>query len=313
MRYRPLGNSGLHVSVVGLGCNNFGSRLDLDATRAVVDAALDAGITFFDTADVYGNAGGSETLLGQILKGRRDEVVLATKCGLVVDDPVTYAMHRDGTPDHVRTAIDASLRRLQTDHVDLYQLHRVDPDVPVEETWGAMGELVQAGKVRAIGMSEATTDELDRAHQVHPVATLQSELSLWTRDPLEAVLPWCREHDTAFIPFAPLGRGYLTGQLNKDSFGDDDFRSRNPRFTREALEANLAIVDRVREVAGRHDATPGQVALAWTLAQDERVVPIPGTKRPERVDENAGAAALALTADDLAELDAMPAAVGARY
>ena len=207
----------------------------------------------------------------------------------------------------------SSLAGSGTDHVDLYQLHRTDPDVPVEETWGAMAEVVAAGKAGAIGMSEATVEQLDRAHAIHPVASVQSEFSLWTRDRLDDVLPWCREHGAALIPFAPLGRGYLTGTITAASFGDRDFRSRNPRFTRAALEANLAIVDRVRAVAEKHEATAAQVALAWVLAQDALIVPIPGTTKVERVEENAGAARLALDADDLTELDAAPPAVGARY
>jgi aryl-alcohol dehydrogenase-like predicted oxidoreductase len=213
----------------------------------------------------------------------------------------------------VREAIDASLRRLRTDHIDLYQLHRVDEHVPVEETWGALAEVVAAGKARAIGMSEATVEQLTTAHAIHPVASVQSELSIWTRDALADVLPWCREHGVAFIPFAPLGRGYLTGTITADSFDDRDFRARNPRFTREALEANLAIVDRVRAVAERLGATPAQVALAWVLAQGDFVVPIPGTTKPERVEENAGAANLVLGAAELEQLDAVPPTVGSRY
>jgi aryl-alcohol dehydrogenase-like predicted oxidoreductase len=269
-------------------------------------------VTLLDTADMYGPFT-NEELVGRALAGRRDEVVLATKVGLVVDDAATYAMRKDGRPEHVREGIEASLARLNTDHVDLYQLHRVDPDVPLEETWGAMAEVVAAGEARAIGLSEVTVDELDRAHAIHPVASVQSELSLWTRDRLDDVLPWCREHDAAFIPYAPLGRGYLTGQVTADSFDDRDFRARNPRFSREALEANLAIVDHVKAIAERLEATPAQVALAWLLAQDERVLPIPGTKRVERLEENAAAAGLELGRDDLAALDATPAPVGARY
>jgi aryl-alcohol dehydrogenase-like predicted oxidoreductase len=213
----------------------------------------------------------------------------------------------------VREGIDCSLRRLGTDHLDLYQLHRVDEKVPLEETWGAMAEVVAAGKARAIGMSEATVEQLERAHAIHPVASVQSELSVWTRDRLGDVLPWCREHDVAFIPFAPLGRGYLTGTITAASFDECDFRARNPRFTRAALQANLAIVERVRAVAERVGATPAQVALAWVLAQDELVVPIPGTTKVERVEENAGAAFVSLSVSDLDELDAVPATVGDRY
>jgi aryl-alcohol dehydrogenase-like predicted oxidoreductase len=307
----------LDVGAVGLGCMGMtwayttGSRDDVRSAE-VIRRALDAGVTLIDTADVYGPFT-NEELVGRALAGRRDEVVLATKVGLVVEDAETLAIGRDGRPEHVREGIDASLRRLGTDHVDLYQLHRVDEKVPVEETWGAMAEVVAAGKARAIGMSEATVDELERAHAIHPVASVQSELSVWTRDRLEDVLPWCREHDAGFIPFAPLGRGYLTGTLTAASFDERDFRARNPRFTREALQANVAIVERVRAVADRLGATPAQVALAWVLAQDERIVPIPGTTKVERVEENVGAAFVSLGPGDLDELDSAPRAVGERY
>jgi aryl-alcohol dehydrogenase-like predicted oxidoreductase len=305
------------VGAIGLGCMgmtwgyNIGSRDD-ERSAAVIHRALDLGVTLIDTADVYGPFT-NEEVVGRALAGRRDGVVLATKVGLVVEDIETLAIGRDGSPEHVREGIDASLRRLRTDQVELYQLHRVDEKVPLEETWGAMAEVVAAGKARAIGMSEATVDQLDAAHAIHPVASVQSELSVWTRDRLDDVLPWCREHDVAFIPFAPLGRGYLTGTITSDSFDERDFRARNPRFTRAALQANLAIVERVRAVAERLGATPAQVALAWVLAQDERIVPIPGTTKPERVEENVGAASLSLDAADLEELDSVPPTVGDRY
>jgi aryl-alcohol dehydrogenase-like predicted oxidoreductase len=305
------------VGAIGLGCMgmtwgyNTGARDDA-RSAAVIHRAIELGVTLIDTADAYGPYT-NEEVVGRALAGRRDEVALATKVGLVVEDAATFAMSRDGRPEHVREAIDGSLARLQTDHVELYQLHRVDENVPVEETWGAMAEVVAAGKARAIGMSEATVDELGRAHAIHPVASVQSELSVWTRDRLDDVLPWCREHDVAFIPFAPLGRGYLTGTITSGSFDERDFRARNPRFTRAALQGNLAIVERVRAVAERHGATPAQVALAWALAQDERVIPIPGTTKLERVEENAGAAHVALDATDLLELDSVPATVGSRY
>jgi aryl-alcohol dehydrogenase-like predicted oxidoreductase len=314
---RRLGAGGPEVGAVGLGCMGMswaytsGERDD-ERSIAVIRRAVELGVTLIDTADVYGPFT-NEELVGRALEGRRDQVVLATKVGLVVEDADRLTLGRDGRPEHVRAAIDASLARLGTDAIDLYQLHRVDPDVPVEETWGAMAELVAAGKVRAIGMSEASVDELERAHAIHPVSSLQSELSLWTRGPLEDVVPWCAAHGAAFIPFAPLGRGFLTGRITSASFDDRDFRARNPRFTREALDANLAIVDGVREVAERHGATPAQVALAWTLAQGGHVVPIPGTTSLERVEENASAARVALDAGDLARLDALPAATGARY
>jgi aryl-alcohol dehydrogenase-like predicted oxidoreductase len=287
---------------------------DRDDARsiAVIERAIELGVTLIDTADVYGPFT-NEQLVGRALAGHRDEVVLASKCGLVVEgsEAAGFEMRRNGRPEHVRAAIDASLRRLGTDRVDLYQLHRVDPDVPVEETWGAMADVVAAGKARAIGMSEATVDELDRAHAIHPVATLQSEMSLWTREPLDDVLPWCAAHDTAFVPFAPLGRGFLTGKL--DEVEPDDFRARNPRFADEARAANQAIVDRVREIARAHGAAPGQVALAWLLAQGDAVVPIPGTRRIAYLEENAAAAGLALSQSDLDALDALPAAAGSRY
>ena len=317
MPKRHLGSSGLQSGAVGLGCMGMtwayttGERDDARST-AVIHRAIELGVTLIDTADMYGPFT-NEELVGRALEGRRDAVVLATKVGLVVDDAETYAIHRDGRPEHVRDAIDASLARLRTDHVDLYQLHRVDEDVAIEETWGALAEVVAAGKARAIGLSEVGVDELERAHAIHPVASVQSELSLWTRDRLEDVLPWCREQEVAFIPFAPLGRGYLTGTITAAAFDDRDFRARNPRFTREALAANLAIVERVRAVAERHEATPAQVALAWALAQYDRMIPIPGTTKVERVQENAGAAALSLGAGDLAELDGAPSAVGERY
>ena len=285
---------------------------DDERSIATIHRAIERGITLIDTADVYGPFS-NEEVVGRALEGRRDEVFLATKVGLVVEDVATLKIGRDGSPAHVRAGIDASLGRLGTDRVDLYQLHRVDERVPVEETWAAMAETVAAGKAGAIGMSEVTVEQLEVAHAIHPVASVQSELSLWTRDRLDDVLPWCVEHGVAFIPFAPLGRGYLTGTITAAAFDDGDFRARNPRFTRAALEANLAIVDRVRAVADRHDATAAQVALAWVLAQADAVIPIPGTTKPERIDENAGAALLRLSAEDLAELDGAPAPVGARY
>lgn len=311
---RTLGTSGPAVGAVGLGCMGMSwaygaAERDDEQSRAVLRRALDLGVTLIDTADVYGPFT-NEELVGSALRGRRDEAYLATKCGLVVGEA---GMGRDGRPEHVRAALDASLSRLGTDRVDLWQLHRVDPEVPVEQTWGAMAEQVAAGKALALGMSEVTVDELERAHAVHPVATVQSELSLWTRDPLAEVLPWCAANGVGFLPFSPLGRGFLTGAVTEGSFDASDFRARNPRFTPEAMAANAALVDAVRAVAGRLDATPAQVALAWVLAQGEHVVPIPGTKKVGYLEQNAAAADLQLSAQDLAELDALPAPVGARY
>jgi aryl-alcohol dehydrogenase-like predicted oxidoreductase len=315
---RTLGADGPAVGAVGLGCMGmtwaYGAADRDDAQSiAVIHRALELGVTLIDTADMYGPYT-NEELVGRALADRRDDAVLATKVGIVVEEgPPTYRLGRDGRPEHIREGIDASLKRLNVAHVDLYQLHRVDEKVPVEETWGAMAEVVQAGKAKRIGMSEATVEELEKAHAIHPVASLQSEFSLWTREPLGNVIPWCAEHGAAFIPFSPLGRGFLTGRLQTGDFDDDDFRARNPRFAAEAMAANQAIVDKVKAVAERHGATPGQVALAWVLAQGEHIVPIPGTKRIAYLEENAAAASLRLTDDDLADLDNAPAAVGARY
>jgi aryl-alcohol dehydrogenase-like predicted oxidoreductase len=314
---RALGAGGPAVGAIGLGCMSMTwaysvSERDDEQSIAVIHRALELGVTLLDTADVYGPYT-NEELVGRALAGRREQAVLATKVGYVVDEmPPNLRMRRDGRPEHVREGIDASLKRLNTGHVDLYQLHRVDENVPLEETWGAMAEVVRQGKAKRIGLSEATVEQVEKAHAIHPVASLQSEFSLWTREPLGDVIPWCAEHGVAFIPFAPLGRGFLTGRLS-GNFDDNDFRARNPRFTAEAMDANQAIVDKVRQVAERHEATPGQVALAWVLAQGEHIVPIPGTKRLQYLEENAAAANLTLTEDDLADLDGAPAPVGARY
>ena len=286
---------------------------DDGASRDVLRRALDLGVTLIDTADVYGPFT-NEELVGSGLAGRRDQAFLATKCGLVVGaDGLAGGLGRDGSPGHVRAAIDASLQRLGTDHVDLWQLHRVDPQVPVEETWGAMAEQVAAGKALHLGMSEVGVAELDAAHAVHPVATVQSELSLWTRDSLAEVVPWCAAHDAGFLPFSPLGRGYLTGTVTAGSFDATDFRARNPRFTEEAMAANQALVEAVAAVATRLGATAAQVCLAWVLAQGEHVVAIPGTKKLRWLEQNAAAADLVLSPADLAELDGLPAPVGERY
>lgn len=314
---RRLGSDGPVVGAVGLGCMGMswaysaGERND-DASALVIQRALDLGVTLIDTADMYGPFT-NEELVGRALGGRRHEAVLATKGGLVVHDAARYDIRRDGRPEHIAAAIDASLRRLRTDAVDLYQLHRVDEAVPLEETWGAMAELVAAGKAKAIGLSEVTADELARAHALHPVAAVQSELSLWTRDPLREVVPWCSRHGATFLAYAPLGRGFLTGTVASAGLTADDFRSANPRFAPSAVEANQSILERVTEVAARHGSTPAQVALAWVLAQGEYVVPIPGTKKLRWLEENAAAASLELTGADLGELDAVPAAVGERY
>ena len=245
----------------------------------------------------------------------RERVTIATKVGLVAGGGrgAGQIPAPDGRPERIREACDASLGRLGVDVIDLYQLHRVDPEVPLAETWGAMAELVGDGKVRALGMSEAELVQIEGASVIHPVSTVQSELSLWTRGPLTDVLPWCAEHGAGFIPFAPLGRGFLTGTLRPGTFERKDFRAHNPRFTDESMAANQEIVDVVRTVAERRRATPAQVALAWVLSRGARVVPIPGTTRPERVDENTAAADVELTAEDLVLLETLPGAQGNRY
>jgi aryl-alcohol dehydrogenase-like predicted oxidoreductase len=327
MRTTTLGSKGPEVGVIGLGCMGMTYAYDMttprdDATSiAVIHQALDLGVTLIDTADVYGPYTNEELVGRALAGGHRERAVLATKVGLALNAP-SQASGRgnspgavpNGRPEHVRKSIDDSLRRLGTDHVDLYQLHRVDPQVPLEETWGAMAEAVAAGKARHIGLSEVTVDQIKRAQAVHPVTSVQSELSLWTRDVLAEVLPYCQEQDIAFLPFSPLGRGFLTGRFSSfDDLPEDDFRRRLPRFQQDALRANLAIVMRVREIAERAGATPAQVALAWVLAQGRHVVPIPGTKTPKYLTDNAGAADIELSATGLAELDALPAPEGTRY
>jgi aryl-alcohol dehydrogenase-like predicted oxidoreductase len=316
MRQRRIGSGGFQVGAVGLGCMPMTSAYgegerDDERSLATIERALELGVTLFDTADAYGPYT-NELLLGRALRGRRDEVVLATKCGLIAHPEL--GMLRDARPEHIRKACDASLRRLQVDQIDLYQLHRVDPKVPAAESWGAMADLVREGKVRALGLSEVSVDELRQAMAVFPVTTVQSELSLWTRDHLRTVVPWCAEYGVGFLAFAPLGRGFLTGGLGAQTrFQETDFRARNPRFSESAMAANQPIVDRLARVARRHHATPAQVALAWVLAVADHVVPIPGTSRPGHLEENIAAADLDLDARDLDELGALPAAQGARY
>ena len=316
MKTRTLGKDGPSVGAIGLGCMGmswaYGKGDEAESIR-VIHRAIDLGVTLMDTADVYGPFT-NEALVGKALKGRRHEVTLATKCGLVMDDLATRSFSRNGKPAHIRAACDASLGRLGVDHIDLYQLHRPDPEVPIEDSVGAMGELIDAGKVRFLGLSECDVPTLERAVATRPIATLQSELSLWTRDPMADVLPWCEAHGLGFLPFSPLGRGFLTGKIRSpEAFGPDDLRATNPRFSADAMAANLGLVARVEAIASRIGATPGQVALAWVLAQGPGVVPIPGTKRIAYLEENAGAADLTLSAEDLRVLDELPPAVGARY
>lgn len=327
MRTTTLGSNGPEVGVIGLGCMGMTFSYDMETPRdeatsiAVIHQALDLGMTLIDTADAYGPHTNEELVGRALAGGHRDRAVLATKVGIVRDsvetaDPSNSSADRalDGRPEYIRASIDGSLRRLGTDHVDLYQLHRVDPQVPLEESWAAMAETVAAGKARHIGLSEVTADEIKRAQAVHPVTSVQSELSLWTRDTLAAVLPYCQEQGIAFLPFSPLGRGFLAGRFASfDDLPQDDFRRGLPRFQQDALRANLAIVARVREIAAQAGATPAQVALAWVLSQGQHVVPIPGTKTPRYLADNAGAADIELSAAHLAELDALPAPQGARY
>ncbi|GAA1579222.1 aldo/keto reductase [Kribbella hippodromi] len=307
-----LGNQGAEVSRLGLGCMGmsyaYGEPDDAESV-ATLHRALDLGITFLDTADIYGT-GANEELVGRAIAGRRDEVFLATKFG-IAGNPLTGSNAVNGSPEYVRSAIDASLRRLGVDHVDLYYQHRIDPDVPVEDTVGAMAELIEAGKVRYLGLSEASAETIRRAHAVHPITAVQSEWSLFSRDIEESVAPACRELGIGIVPYSPLGRGMLTGALPKD-LAADDFRRTLPRFDAANLDANLALVDEIRAIAGRYDATAGQVAIAWVLAQGNDVAPIPGTKRRRYLEQNAGALELELSAADLASL-AKLAPIGNRY
>jgi aryl-alcohol dehydrogenase-like predicted oxidoreductase len=289
---------------------SYGSA-DEEESVATVHRALDLGVTFFDTADVYGD-GHNEELVGRALGARRDEVVLATKFSLSRRDG--GGMRVDGSPDYVRASCDASLRRLGTDRIDLYYQHRVDPRVPIEDTVGAMAELVQAGKVRHLGLSEASARTLERAVAVHPIAALQSEWSLWTRDLEDEVVPTARRLGIGLVPFSPLGRGFLTGALKSpDDFEPDDFRRGNPRFQGENFTKNLELVDEVRRLAEAKGCTPGQLALAWVLALGDDVVPIPGTKRRPYLEENLGSVEVELGPDDLERLDRLGVAAGARY
>jgi aryl-alcohol dehydrogenase-like predicted oxidoreductase len=318
MQTRRLGSEGLEVSAQGLGCmgmSEFYGSADEDEAVATIHRALELGISFLDTADMYGPFT-NERLVGRAIAGRRDEVALATKFGNERAEDGSF-LGINGRPEYVRKACDASLRRLGVDHIELYYQHRVDKTVPIEETVGAMAELVEQGKVRHLGLSEASPETIRRAHAVHPISALQTEYSLWTRDPEDAVLPTVRELGIGFVAYSPLGRGFLSGAITKpEDFAEDDFRRRNPRFQGENFAKNLELVDRVREIADEKGATPGQLALAWLLHQGEDIVPIPGTKRRRYLEENAAASEIRLTRDDLARIDeAAPAgaAAGERY
>jgi aryl-alcohol dehydrogenase-like predicted oxidoreductase len=319
MRRRTLRD--LEVSAIGLGCMGmsafYGSADEEEGVRTI-RRALELGIDFIDTAQLYGPLT-NELLVGRAIKGHRDEYVIATKFNRRVDDAIPGDMStvgpQDGSPEHVRRSIEGSLARLGTDYVDLYYQHRVDPNVPIEETVGAMAELVAEGKVRHLGLSEAAPETIRRANAVHPITALQTEYSLWSRDPEAEILPTCRELGIGFVPYSPLGRGFLAGRFTStDELHEHDFRHHGPRFKGENLEANLELAAKVKEIAAAKGATPAQLAIAWVLAQGDDLVPIPGTKRRTYLEQNASAIDVELTPDDLARIDAeLPQPAGERY
>jgi aryl-alcohol dehydrogenase-like predicted oxidoreductase len=312
--------AGLDVSRLGLGCMGMsayytGNSTDDNESIRTIHRALDLGVTFFDTAETYGPYT-NEDLVGQALAGHRDDVVIATKFGLLSHRDGSDGLERkiDGHPDNARAAVEGSLKRLRTDHIDLLYQHRMDPNVPIEDTVGALADMVQAGKIRHIGLSEAAPETIRRAHAVHPITAIQSEYSLWTRDPEAAVLPTLRELGIGLVPYSPLGRGFLTGQITSvDDLDPDDIRRTHPRFAGENLAQNLRIVGEVRAVAAEVNATPAQVALAWVLAQGDDLAPIPGTKHVSRLEENVAADALVLSPAQLARLTAIAPPAGDRY
>ena len=317
MKSIPLGNCGLNVPVIGLGCmgmSAFYGPTDETEALATLDEALELGCNFWDTSDIYGPHT-NEELLGKSMRGRRDEVVLATKFGILHKDGQIVGL--DGSPDYIRRACEDSLKRLQTEVIDLYYQHRVDPAVPLEDTVGALAELVQAGKVRYIGLSEASPEQLRKAHAVHPVSALQTEYSLWSREVESEILPTCRELGIGFVGYSPLGRGFLTGELTSlDDLAADDWRRYNPRFTEHALAHNAALVEAIKVVAGAAGVTAGQVALAWLLSKGDDICLIPGTKRIKYLQQNCDAANVRLSPDQLEQLDALSEQFdveGARY
>jgi aryl-alcohol dehydrogenase-like predicted oxidoreductase len=319
MQKRKLGNSNLEVSALGLGCMGmsfgYGPAADKQEMISLIRAAVERGITLFDTAEVYGPFT-NEELLGEALAPIRSQVVIATKFGFKLG-PKGEQMGVDSRPAHIKDVAEASLNRLRTDHIDLFYQHRVDPDVPIEDVAGAVKELIQQGKVKHFGLSEAGVQTIRRGHAVQPVTALQSEYSLWTRTPEKEVLPTLEELGIGFVPFSPLGRGFLTGKIDENtSFDSSDFRNNVPRFTPEARKANQALVDLLKSIGERKNATPAQIALAWLLARKPWIVPIPGTTKLNRLDENIGAASVELTADDLREIDNSASKIevhGARY